>query len=439
MYCSLSSTKPVLIVGTMAIEYIVFSSHFPVEGTQGKSLKSVMHCGGNASNVATVLRVLDVPVEFFGMLSKGAICNVVMQNMKRRDISTINCPKTDDDPPFSTILVAQDTGARAVINCGAELEYVSVKDFQRLDLSQYGWVHFEARNFYDTVQLMRVVLDFNNGREEEEKVTLSLGFTSIEFDPFFQTNLDIGDMCDYLVYTQELALQHGWQTPREACFEIEKALRLRRDLNLHRPAIVCPWGSEGAGCLDASRVYAEVPNYPPKKIVDTVGASDCFEAAFIFAIYRRQSSLAKAVEFAKRVEGHKLSMYGFDHIVNMNFTDVTPLTVDVEASSDGSSQDGDLTEEQRICRKYLNRTIKHKEQDMLKRMKMKAQAEAEDIAEAKAEREMMNSMFNRGEEIIVQEIIIPPPIFEPVERLAFDSISQVNDADQNVDHDSDAL
>lgn len=119
-------------------------------------------------------------------------------------------------------------------------------------------------------------------------------------------------LCDYVVFSKELANQQGWRTAQETCNE------LARNLESNCPCIICPWGSTGAACLDAaSKECSMVAAYSPDRIVDTLGAGDSFMAGFIYATSVMKYSLKDAVSFANRVAGHKITDYGYDHIAEL--------------------------------------------------------------------------------------------------------------------------
>lgn len=163
-FCALSITKPVLCVGSLSMDLITICDNLPDEGEHGASSEVHWQRGGHSSIVSFVLSLLSAQSEFLGVLSRSQLLSAIITEMQGRGIHMGHCPKTDEDPGFSTIMVSKKTGGRAVIHCNRKFPYCTFEDFQKLDLSIFGWIHFEARQVRETVQMMRSVTDFNNGK-----------------------------------------------------------------------------------------------------------------------------------------------------------------------------------------------------------------------------------------------------------------------------------
>lgn len=76
-----------------------------------------------------------------------------------------------------------------------------------------------------------------------------------------------------------------------------------------RAMVVCAWGAEGAAAGQNDVVVTQSAS-PPDKVVDTLGAGDTFNAAFIYSQVKKWD-LKKGLEFACRVAGHKVGQKGF--------------------------------------------------------------------------------------------------------------------------------
>ncbi|XP_017121951.1 ketohexokinase [Drosophila elegans] len=305
----MSQVKSVLCVGCTVIDFVTICGSYPKEDTDRRCLDGFWQRGGNASNVSTVLRVLGSRVDFFGMLSRSDAFRVLLEDLRRREIGIKNCPQTDRDPPFSSVILAQDAGTRTIIHCNKDYPQTTWEDFSKIDLSPYAWVHFEARNTPHTLKMMQSIRD--HSERTGQRILISL-----DLETRYEQNRELCAPCDYVVFSKELAAQLGWQTPRQTCEEL--AARLTG--SGPKPTFICPWGSAGAGALDANGNYHELASYKQQKVVDTLGAGDSFMAGFIHATLEGQRSLSDAVDFANRVASHKITGFGYDHIAQLSLS-----------------------------------------------------------------------------------------------------------------------
>lgn len=202
------------------------------------------------------------------------------------------------------MILSQDTGSRTIIHCNRDYPQTTWEDFSKIDLSQYGWVHFEARNTTHVLKMMQSI------REHSQKTGQRI-IISLDFETRYDQNLELCAPCDYVIFSKELAAEKGWTTPRQTCEGL--AGDLPDNLN-PKPAIICPWGSDGAVCLDSSGNYHKLSPYQPEKVVDTLGAGDSFVAGFIKATFEDQRSLREAVDDANRIASCKIEGHGYDHI-----------------------------------------------------------------------------------------------------------------------------
>nr|XP_016925149.2 ketohexokinase isoform X1 [Drosophila suzukii] len=282
----MSQAKSVLCVGCTVIDFVTINASYPKEDTDRRCLDGFWQRGGNASNVSTVLRVLGSKVDFFGMLSKSDAFRVLLEDL---------------------LILAQDSGTRTIIHCNKDYPQSTYEDFSKIDLSEYGWVHFEARNTSHTLKMMQSIREHNT--RTGQRIIISL-----DLETRYEQNQELCQPCDFVVFSKELAGQLGWKTPRQTCEE----LAARIPGTGLKPVFICPWGSAGAGAVDANGSYHEMASYKQEKVVDTLGAGDSFMAGFIYATLEGQRSVAEAVDFANRVASHKITGFGYDHIAQLS-------------------------------------------------------------------------------------------------------------------------
>ncbi|XP_009997789.1 PREDICTED: ketohexokinase [Chaetura pelagica] len=149
---------------------------------------------------------------------------------------------------------------------------VTAHDFEKVDLSQYKWIHWEARNAAEQVEMMRRVERHNRSREAGERVR-----TSVEV-------------------------------------ENPEALRGLRSRVRPGATLICAWAEEGADAVGPNGELLHSDAFPPETLVDTLGAGDTFNAAVIFALSEGKS-LQDALTFGCQIAGRKCGIQGFDGIV----------------------------------------------------------------------------------------------------------------------------
>ncbi|KAH8309838.1 hypothetical protein KR067_008521, partial [Drosophila pandora] len=302
----MSSVRTVLCVGCTEVDYVATLDKWDTDTEAFRLRAGSFHRSGRSSNVATVLRLMGANVDFFGVLSRLPTYRMVLDDLEKAGIGIDNCHFTDEPPPFS-IIIQESISKRVTISyCDKPFSYVNAKDFEKVDLDQYGWVNFEGRHPQDTCDMINLVRRYNNGRDKRSRIKISL-----QIYKDFKDMADLMLMCDYVLVTKYVCEQEGWTSPRESCERLNERLRIPRSIDVRRPNFVLPWSSLGAGCMNTDGEYFELPAIKPKRILDRVGDSDCFTAAFIYATFIRQRHLAAAVEFANGVASFKLAHSGF--------------------------------------------------------------------------------------------------------------------------------
>lgn len=345
-YSALSITPSIICVGCLSVDVIHLLEDLPKEGEEVTCLQAHWRRGGHASNVSYALRMLGAQVVFLGMLSRSNLLMDFLQKMRATNITLDYCPKTDEPPAFTMITEAKNGGHRSILSCNKRFPYVTAQDFKAINLDQCGWAHFEGRYLHQTIQMMRVVLDYNNGREKRIPISIRVNSHYMQIREAFI-------LCDYVIISGRLAQQLGWNTPEEACWKLDNDLEMPRYIKIRRPCIVCTWGQRGAGCLSSEGVYEHIPAPVNRRIKETYGAGECFTAAFIYGIYVRRMSLRYAVELANRVTSHKISAYGYSHLANISTYPKKTVPEDSRPNSE-DSEAGDI-----LCRKYLRRKVNY--------------------------------------------------------------------------------
>ncbi|XP_053314449.1 ketohexokinase isoform X4 [Spea bombifrons] len=246
--------KRILCIGLVCLDIISVVDKYPQEDSDTRCLSQRWQRGGNASNSCTVLALLGAPSAFMGSLAPGHIADFTLGDLRSYGIDVSHViPRTGCSFPASIVISNVTNGSRTILHMNRNLPDVTAEDFQKVDLAQYKWIHWEVFVSKD--------------------VARSLGFSSAA--------------------------------------EAVVGLYPRVKKGAH---IVCAWAEEGADALGPDETVVHSDSFPPETVVDTLGAGDTFNASVIFSLSRGQT-MQEALTFGCRVAGKKCGIQGYDGII----------------------------------------------------------------------------------------------------------------------------
>lgn len=272
--------------------------------------------GGNASNNSTVLSLLGRKCELLTTFSGDKMFGFVMEDLKSRGIETKNCFYFPNcNMPLSTVLLNKSSGCRTIIHSNKNLPHVNFDIFDKCDLSEYFWVHFEARSVPETKKMMLKIKEFNKAKPDEEKIKISL-----ELEKKRDENLLLTKFTDVAFLGRDFAEILGCQDKKTAVYKLKEMTTNDDRYKNENCLIICPWGTDGACALSQSGDYVETPAFPPpdNKVVDTLGAGDTFCAGTLHALMTDFGNISGAIEQGSRIAGFKCGFYGYDCVKNFS-------------------------------------------------------------------------------------------------------------------------
>ncbi|KAM5142569.1 ketohexokinase isoform 6-T6 [Callospermophilus lateralis] len=250
--------KQILCVGLVVLDIINVVDKYPEEDTDSRCLSQRWQRGGNASNSCTVLSLLGAPCAFMGSLASGPVAE--------------NLPD------------------------------VSAKDFEKVDLTRFKWIHIEGRNVSEQVKMLQRIEQHNARQPPEQKIRVS-----VEIEKPREELFQLFGYGELVFVSKDVAKHLGFQSAVEALRGLYG--RVRKGATL-----VCAWAEEGADALGPDGQLLHSDAFPPPRVVDTLGAGDTFNASVIFSLAQGKS-MQEALRFGCQVAGKKCGLQGFDGIV----------------------------------------------------------------------------------------------------------------------------
>ncbi|XP_052042199.1 ketohexokinase isoform X1 [Apodemus sylvaticus] len=295
--------KQILCVGLVVLDIINVVDKYPEEDTDRRCLSQRWQRGGNASNSCTVLSLLGARCAFMGSLAPGHVADFVLDDLRRHSVDLQYAVlQTEGSIPTSTVIINEASGSRTILHAYRNLPDVSAKDFEKVDLTRFKWIHIEGRNASEQVKMLQRIEEYNARQPLAQKVRVS-----VEIEKPREELFQLFSHGEVVFVSKDVAKHLGFQSAAEALRGLYS--RVRKGATL-----VCAWAEEGADALGPDGQLLHSDAFPPPRVVDTLGAGDTFNASVIFSLSKGHS-MQEALRFGCQVAGKKCGLQGFDGIV----------------------------------------------------------------------------------------------------------------------------
>lgn len=281
----------ILAVGVATLDIINEVEVYPAEDSEVRALAQTMRRGGNATNTLVVLSQLGHRCDWAGTWVDEPDAPLIRAEFDRYHIGTSHSRKLKQGKlPTSYITLSRASASRSIVHYRDLPEY-DCEHFARIPLAEFDWIHFEGRNVSETERMLQHV------RQQRPELPVSL-----EVEKPRDGIEHLFAYPDVLLFSAAFA-QSREIPPRDLLCMIHE----------QTPGItlVCTLGRDGAMGMDCNGELQRSDAHPPKYLVDTIGAGDCFNAAIIHALLE-DASLGRALRFACRLAGTKCGQRGFD-------------------------------------------------------------------------------------------------------------------------------
>ncbi|XP_054402667.1 ketohexokinase isoform X3 [Pongo abelii] len=108
----------------------------------------------------------------FGLLRPGSF---VLDDLRRYSVDLrYTVFQTTGSVPIATVIINEASGSRTILYYDRSLPDVSATDFEKVDLTQFKWIHIEGRNASEQVKMLQRIDTHNTRQPPEQKIRVSV-------------------------------------------------------------------------------------------------------------------------------------------------------------------------------------------------------------------------------------------------------------------------
>ena len=258
----------VLVIGELNVDIILHNiDNFPEVGKEVLAQQMTLTLGSSSAIFASNISSLGASVAFLGKIGNDEFGDVVLRDLKKKNVD-ISMIQIDDQLSTGATIVLSVKEDRANITYPGAMDHLTINDISKDNLSKAKHVHFSSYFMQP---------GFRGDLGKLFRLCKELGLTTsfdMQWDPYEKWDLNINDVLPYVDLffpnEKELLLLTGKTNIHEAIDSIKKYIKI---LAIKR-------GNQGSLVFYENNL-TDMPPFLNKKVIDTTGAGDSFNAGFI--------------------------------------------------------------------------------------------------------------------------------------------------------------
>lgn len=286
--------KPALIIGSTCVDVIINIDHLPKTEENIRPRSQTMSLGGCAYNVASILRLIQVPHTFITPVGGGTYGDFVAKQMQALGVPvTVHVPEQENGCCYCLV---EASGERTFLSIHG-VEYTFRKSWMEpYPADQFGLAYVCGLEIEEATGTSLIeYLEENPGLE----VCYAPGPRGIHIGPEKTSRMMKLHPILHINEQESLALS-GMADYESAAHALQAST--------HNTVIIT-LGAQGAFCLEKDGTSYTIPSIPAETIVDTIGAGDSHIGAII-ACLTMDLPLRQAIAYANQVAGSVVGVKG---------------------------------------------------------------------------------------------------------------------------------